>query len=124
MFEFTFHNPVRTLFGAGKVELAGEKATELGKKALLVNSETPGPLLPLLERVKGMLQEKGVDAVEFHAFEENPAIETVADGVALAKRTGCGKAGQCSLPPQAHAHFPEREPLSTRHRGRRCCICR
>lgn len=89
MFEFNYYNPVRTVFGVGKVELTGEKAFELGKKALLVNYKTPGPLKPLLDRIKNMLDKSGVEVVEFYAFEENPAIETVADGVALAKKTGC-----------------------------------
>ena len=89
MFEFNFYNPVRTIFGIGKINVAGEKAAELGKKALLVNYKTPGVLLPLLNRIKGMLDKAGVQTVEFYAFEENPAIETVAEGVALAKKTGC-----------------------------------
>ena len=37
MFDFEFYNPVRVIFGAGKVELAGQKAAELGGKALLVS---------------------------------------------------------------------------------------
>ena len=89
MFEFNYYNPVRTVFGIGKVNVAGEKAAELGKKALLVNYKEPGVLLPLLNRIKGMLDKAGVLAIEFYAFEENPAIETVAEGVALAKQSGC-----------------------------------
>ena len=30
MFEFNYYNPVRTVFGLGKVNVTGEKATELG----------------------------------------------------------------------------------------------
>lgn len=89
MFEFNYYNPVRTIFGIGKVNVAGEKAAELGKKALLVNYKEPGVLLPLLNRIKTMLDNAGVQTVEFYAFEENPSIETVTEGVALAKKAGC-----------------------------------
>lgn len=89
MFEFDFYNPVRTSFGIGKIETAGEKTAELGKKALLVSYEKLGPLAPLTTRLNKMLTDAGVEVVEFFAFEENPSIETVADGVELAKSTGC-----------------------------------
>ena len=89
MFDFEFYNPVRAVFGIGKVALAGEKAAELGKKALLVSYAEPGPLADVLARVKGLLTDAGVEVVEFFAFEENPTIETVAEGVALAKKGKC-----------------------------------
>jgi alcohol dehydrogenase YqhD (iron-dependent ADH family) len=89
MFDFEFYNPVRAIFGIGKVDVAGEEAAKLGTKAILVSYKELGPLADLLGRVKGLLSEAGVEVVEFFAFEENPAIETVADGVALAKQEGC-----------------------------------
>ncbi len=89
MFDFEFYNPVRAIFGIGKVAEAGKAAAELGKKALLVSYAQPGPLADVLGRVKGLLSDAGVEAVEFFAFEENPTIETVVDGVALAKAEAC-----------------------------------
>ncbi len=89
MFEFDFYNPVRVTFGAGKVALAGEKAAELGSSALLVSYSRLGPLAPVLEAVEASLAENGLDVVAFCQFEENPAIETVAAGVALAREAGC-----------------------------------
>ena len=65
MFEFNYFNPVRTIFGIGKINVAGEKAAELGKKALLVNYKTPGVLLPLLDRIKGMLGGRTAEEVVF-----------------------------------------------------------
>ena len=65
MFEFNYYNPVRAIFGIGKVAIAGETAAELGKKALLVNYKTPGHLLPLLERIKASLCKANVEVVEF-----------------------------------------------------------
>ena len=89
MFEFISYNPVRAIFGIGKVNLAGEKAAELGRKALLVSYREPGALRPLLERIKGLLEKAGLAVVEFYAFEENPTIVTAAEGVALARQAGC-----------------------------------
>ena len=89
MFDFISYNPVRAIFGIGKVNLAGEKAAELGRKALLVSYREPGALRPLLGRIKGLLEKAGLAVVEFYAFEENPTIVTAAEGVALARQAGC-----------------------------------
>jgi len=89
MFEFEFYNPVRAIFGIGKLAVAGEKAAELGSKALLVSYRKPGPLADVLKRLKKLLGAAGVATAEFFAFEENPTIETVAEGVSLAKGKGC-----------------------------------
>jgi len=89
MFDFEFYNPVRAVFGIGKLAVTGEQAAALGGKALLASYKQLGPLADVLKRVKALLDEAGVKVVEFFAFEENPAIETVIDGVALAKKEKC-----------------------------------
>ena len=89
MFEFNYYNPVKTEFGLGSFKTLGEKAASLGKKALLVNYENPGPLSSVLEQAKSNLTAAGVEVVEFYQFRENPAIETVAVGVELAKQQNC-----------------------------------
>lgn len=89
MFEFSFYNPVRTEFGIGKVAIAGKRTAELGRKTLLVSYRQPGPLASLLENLKTLLSAAGGSVVDFYAFEENPSIETVAEGVELAKASQC-----------------------------------
>ena len=89
MFDFEFYNPVRVIFGVGKTTLAGEKAASLGRKALLVSYKNTGVLMPLLKKVKELLADEGVETVDFFGFEENPAIETVIEGVKLAKNEAC-----------------------------------
>lgn len=89
MFQFEFYNPVRTVFGTGTFETAGRRIADLGTHALLVNYRDPGPLRPVLEKAARLCKEAGVAVTEFFAFEENPAVETVAEGVALARRQGC-----------------------------------
>ena len=89
MFNFEYYNPVKTIFGAGAFALTGKKAAAIGRKAMLVNYLNPSSLLPLLDRLKIMLTQEGVQVVDFFAFEENPSIDTVAEGVALAKSQAC-----------------------------------
>jgi alcohol dehydrogenase YqhD (iron-dependent ADH family) len=89
MFDFEFYNPVRVIFGIGKVDSAGDEAAKLGKKALLVSYAELGPLSDLLPKVKGLLSAAGVESVDFFAFQENPDIATVREGVALAKAESC-----------------------------------
>jgi len=89
MFDFEFYNPVKVIFGIGKISLVGEKAASLGRKALLVSYKNTGVLIPLLKKVKKFLTDEGVETVDFFSFEENPAIETVVEGVELAKNEEC-----------------------------------
>ncbi|UDQ98088.1 iron-containing alcohol dehydrogenase [Lentisphaerota bacterium WC36G] len=89
MFAFNYYNPVRTEFGLGTFKTLGEKAAQLGKKALLVNYENHIVLENVLNEAKELLNAQSVEAVEFYQFRENPSIETVAVGVELAKKENC-----------------------------------
>ena len=89
MFDFEFYNPVKVFFGIGKITLVGEKAASLGKKVLLVSYKDTGLLKPLLEKIKKLLADSGVETIDFLGFDENPTIETVAEGVELSKREKC-----------------------------------
>ena len=81
---FTYHNPVRVLFGAGTLAETGKEARKLGKRALVV-SYGDGSVAGALAKIRALLAEVGVAAQEFLGVTPNPSIEMVARGVAVAK---------------------------------------
>ncbi|MDP6545134.1 MAG: iron-containing alcohol dehydrogenase [Phycisphaerae bacterium] len=89
MYTFEFYNPVRVIFGAGKVACAGSEVAKLGKKVLVVSYEDHAFLAELLDRIRDMIRAEGVETVDFFKVRDNPEVSMVAAGVELAKREGC-----------------------------------
>ena len=89
MYTFEFYNPVRVIFGAGKVACAGAEVAKLGKKVLIVSYEDHVFLAELLDRVRDMITAEGVETVDFFEVRDNPEVAMVAGGVELARGEGC-----------------------------------
>jgi alcohol dehydrogenase class IV len=81
---FEFATATRIIFGAGVLREVGPLAREFGPKALVVTGADPRRAEPLLS----LLREHGVGAIGFPVPGE-PAIETVQQGVALARQENC-----------------------------------
>jgi alcohol dehydrogenase class IV len=77
---FEFATATRIIFGAGVLREVGPLAHEFGPRALVVTGANPRRAEPLLS----LLREHGVGAISFPVPGE-PAIETVQQGVALAR---------------------------------------
>ncbi|MDU2064489.1 MAG: iron-containing alcohol dehydrogenase [Sporomusaceae bacterium] len=88
MSSFDFHNPVRLIFGRGRLAEIGAIAKENGQKAIIVTSGSSGRT-GLLDRVKGYLTEAGVTAVVFDKVKANPLTTTVDEGGEVARKEGC-----------------------------------
>ena len=81
---FTYHNPVKVIFGAGTFKDTGAEAAKLGRKALVV-SYGDGSVAAPLSRLAESLSAAGVAHEEFLEVTPNPPIEMVARGVERAK---------------------------------------
>ncbi|HXS69424.1 MAG TPA: iron-containing alcohol dehydrogenase, partial [Candidatus Polarisedimenticolia bacterium] len=82
--QFEFATTSRIVSGAGALREAGYWIKDGGKHALVVTGKNPQRAEPLLE----VLQENGVATTTFSVSGE-PKIQTVRDGVALAKKENC-----------------------------------
>ena len=87
MNNFTYHNPVKVVFGLGTLKQAGEEAAKLGKRAFVV-SYGDASVTGTLAKLKGLLDAAGVASQEFLEVVPNPPIEMVARGVDVAKAFG------------------------------------
>ncbi len=82
--QFEFATAGRIIFGAGKLREIGPIAKSFGGRALVVTGKDGRRAEPLLR----ILKEQKVDAATFSVSGE-PEIQTVRDGVALAKKENC-----------------------------------
>lgn len=82
---FEFATAARVVFGAGTIQESGRLAADFGARALVVTGRDPARAQPLLDS----LHAAGVPAVLFGVAGE-PAIETINEGVAVARKEGCG----------------------------------
>ena len=82
---FEFATATRIIFGAGVWREVGPLARELAPRALAVTGANPRRAEPLL----ALLRQHGVCAITFPVSGE-PELETVRQGVALARRENCG----------------------------------
>jgi alcohol dehydrogenase class IV len=86
---FSFSLPVNLLFGSGTVEAAGEKTARYGKKALLVTGRGSTKKSGLLDKVRALLSESGVESLVFDQVEPNPTTGMVREGVKVLKTGHC-----------------------------------
>ncbi|MBQ6132557.1 MAG: iron-containing alcohol dehydrogenase [Lachnospiraceae bacterium] len=89
MYNFNFYNPVKVLFGPGKLnELHSE--TLPGKKALIVTTNgTSVRKYGYLDRVQKELEQAGVEYAVFAEIRPNPTDINVMDGAKAVKDNGC-----------------------------------
>jgi hypothetical protein len=87
MFDFTFHNPTKIIFGADKETLIGSELTAAGiTKVLLVYGRNSVVKSGLLDRVLANLTASGIGCTQFGGVDSNPVLSHTREGVALAKR--------------------------------------
>ena len=87
MAEFSFYQPVRMEFGAGKLESAGKITSSFGDSCLLVTTTNSEDVLrPLYDRVKGILEKAGVRYIHFDEVVPNPDIRGIEKAIDIVRR--------------------------------------
>ena len=87
MFDFTFHNPTKIIFGADKETLMGAELKAAGiSRVLLVYGCNSVIKSGLLERVMSSLAASNIAWTQFGGVVSNPLLAHTREGVALAKQ--------------------------------------
>jgi NADP-dependent alcohol dehydrogenase len=87
MFDFTFHNPTKIIFGAGKEALVGPELSAAGiTRVLLVYGRNSVVKSGLLDRVMASLKAENIGCTQFGGVVSNPLLSHTREGVALAKQ--------------------------------------
>ncbi|MEW6594535.1 MAG: iron-containing alcohol dehydrogenase [Thermodesulfobacteriota bacterium] len=89
MFDFTFHNPTKIIFGAGTEQQIGPEIRAAGvSKVLLLSGQGSARKSGLLDRVAASLEAAGIAFVALDGVVSNPVLSHARQGVALAKKEG------------------------------------
>lgn len=87
MFPFEFSLPTQIKFGEGAVSSVGEKATQFGKKALLITyGEDFFTKVDFLEKVEKSCQDAGVELIKYFGVKSNPTVEHAQGAIEIAKK--------------------------------------
>jgi len=87
MFDFTFRNPTKIIFGGGKETIIGAELNAAGiTKVLLVYGRNSVVKSGLLDRVMASLKAADIACTQFGGVDSNPLLSHTRNGVALAKR--------------------------------------
>ena len=88
MYNFNFYNPVKVLFGPGRLnDLHNEQLP--GKKALITIGGASVKKYGYLERLEKELDKAGVKHVLFEGIRPNPTRQNVMDGAKAVRDNGC-----------------------------------
>jgi alcohol dehydrogenase len=87
--DFFYYNPVKLVFGEGKLREAGKYARMYGRKALIVTTGTLFKENGLVDRLQKILKASGVDSVYFPEVSANPLNTQIDKGAELARSKNC-----------------------------------
>ena len=86
MFDFTFHNPTKIIFGRNKEQEIGVELNAAGiKKVLFVHGRESIKRSGLYDRVTSSLRAEGITFHELAGVSPNPRLSHVAQGIALVR---------------------------------------
>jgi alcohol dehydrogenase len=86
---FGFFIPTVNLIGVGASKEAGPQVKQLGAKKALIVCDKGLSQLGVAAKIKGQLEEAGVQAAIFDGAEPNPTDKNVAAGIQAYKANGC-----------------------------------
>jgi alcohol dehydrogenase len=86
---FEFFLPQKVVFGKGAARELGGMSRELGKRALLVSGHSAMRKIGALEKVIAMVKNHQVEVVPYDKVETDPSLETVENGINLARERKC-----------------------------------
>jgi len=83
---FTFRNPVKLIFGQGKLKELANELPQYGKKVLVVYGGGSIKKNGLYDEVMSTLNDIGMEVFEFGGVEPNPRVSTARKAAALCKK--------------------------------------
>lgn len=81
MQNFEWNLPTKIMYGPGEISKLGSVAKQFGKKAMLVTYADQPALEPIVTKARTLLEQEGLEVVEYAEIEPNPRVTTVDAGV-------------------------------------------
>jgi alcohol dehydrogenase len=86
---FSFHVPTAIEYGPGNLAKLPGFVRQLGGKRVLVVGDPGVKAAGIVDRVLNTLLAADTNAIAFTDVESDPAVQSVTDGIALARQTSC-----------------------------------
>src|SRR5882757_11564528 len=86
---FSFHVPTIIEYGPGNLAKLPGFVRQLGGKRVLVVGDPGVKAAGIVERVLSTLNAANIDAIAFTEVESDPAVQSVTDGIAMARDKSC-----------------------------------
>ena len=86
---FGFYIPTISLMGVGSVKEAGPQVKNLGGNKALIVTDQGLSKMGMADKIKGMIEESGVQAIIFDGAEPNPTDINVHDGLKIYQDNKC-----------------------------------
>ncbi|MCT4544839.1 MAG: iron-containing alcohol dehydrogenase [Vallitalea sp.] len=86
MNKFEYYNPVKVMFGEDAVEQIGVQAKEYGKKVMIVSYTDISFYGNLFDRIHLLLNEQGIDYIDFLEVTANPTLKQARKGIEICKK--------------------------------------
>ncbi|WP_164667489.1 iron-containing alcohol dehydrogenase [Virgibacillus doumboii] len=86
MDNFTFHNPVKLIFGKDQLDALPEEISKYGKKVLLLYGGGSIKRNGIYDQIIEKLNKINAEVVEFSGIEANPKLSTVREAVEVCKK--------------------------------------
>jgi alcohol dehydrogenase YqhD (iron-dependent ADH family) len=85
MQEFSYYNPVKLLYGDGKLDTVAQEILPYGKRVLFVFGQKHLKATGQYDRVKGLLEEAGIESIDLGGVQSNPRLDLVQEGIQICK---------------------------------------
>jgi alcohol dehydrogenase class IV len=85
---FNYFQPTDIRFGSGRINEVGEAVRHFGVRCLMVTTANTGDLSALFQRIRGHLENAGIQVEHFDGVIPNPTTECVTAGAKMAKAFG------------------------------------
>lgn len=86
MFNFKFNNPTTIYFGKGEVKALAEELKKRATKVLIVTGSGSVKRGGIFDEVVEQVEEAGVEYVELIGVKPNPRLESVYEGIEIARK--------------------------------------
>ncbi|NJP05401.1 MAG: iron-containing alcohol dehydrogenase [Chloroflexaceae bacterium] len=85
MLDFSYYNPVKLLYGKGKLDAVAEEILPYGKRVLFVFGQNHLKASGQYDRVKQLLEAAGIESIDLGGVHSNPRLDLVQRGIQICK---------------------------------------
>ena len=86
MINYVLRNTTDTIYGKGSVARVAELVKQHGGTKVLLHHVSEAFVMPLVEQIRGILEQAGIPCVDLGGVVPNPRLSTVYEGIALCRR--------------------------------------